>query len=108
MSIIFVTIDSCPEVWHWERRTNAYMALHLKIHISTIFCELERGKTGELIHRYRADLAEQKKRSLGGNRGRPKKTDDELAGIIRDRLRQAWSPEQISGRLRHEGMAMSW
>jgi len=94
------------EVWHWESRTVRYMAERLGVSPTTVWRELERGKTGELVHGYRADLAEKDRRTRVGDRGRPRKVTPELARLIEGALRAGWSPEQISGRLRYEGKAL--
>jgi len=93
------------EVWRWESKSLSYMASRLGVHPSTISRELKRGRTGWLAIGYRADLGESRRRDLGTKKGRWPKIRGELGKLIVALIKQDWSPEQISGRLKLEGRA---
>lgn len=72
-------------------------------HVSTISREIKRN-TGGRGYRYKqADTKAVERRAKAS--GVPKKLTPELIAIIETHLREEWSPEQISGRLKDEGIA---
>lgn len=97
---------SCAEreeiaVLRAQGHSRAEIARRLGRHRSTIGRELDRNTTGE--RGYRASTAQ----SASQRRARRPKTaklaaDTELRDHVQQRLRQCWSPEQISARLAEE------
>lgn len=73
--------------------------------VSTVSREISRN-TGLRGYRIKqADGLASERRSNAS--GTPKKLTEELKGRIDSRLREEWSPEQISGRLKHDGILIS-
>lgn len=73
---------------------------------STIYRELEKGKTDKYKQQYsvRAAEAETKRRRVKAHKQRVKlEPDTKLAEIIEEKLKSYWSPQQIEGRLRRQG-----
>jgi IS30 family transposase len=76
------------------------------VHPSTISRELKRGRGyyfGQFIFGYKCNLAEGRRRHVIKNRGRKSKINGELEKYVTSKIREGWSPEQISGRLKYEG-----
>ena len=81
------------------------IAAELNCHPSTIYRELKRNGCQD---DYRGEGAQQmsvERRSEASSIWR--KMTEEKWALVEDRLKQGWSPEQISGRLRREGVAMA-
>lgn len=91
------------EVLHWERRTQKEIAELLGVHRSTICRELKRGRTGTLGIGYMGYIGEKRRRIKAGLRGRKCVITGSLERQIVSCLKNGWSPEQISGRLKYEG-----
>lgn len=91
------------EVWHWERRSLKYIAERLGVHPSTITRERKRGGTGALKIGYMAYAGQKHRQVAVKRRGRKSKLTGDLLCYVLGRLREGWSPEQISGRLKLEG-----
>lgn len=72
---------------------------------STISREIARNTGGRGYRFKQADEKAKYRRSAASKV--PKKLTEEMQGIIRERLLEDWSPEQISGRLKLEGKAIS-
>ena len=74
-------------------------------HVSTISREINRN-TGDRGYRYKQanDKAIERRANASHT---PKKLTEALVAIIKERLMQGWSPEQISGRLKLEGTSIS-
>jgi transposase, IS30 family len=80
------------------KKSNAEIAALMNRHRSTIYRELERN--GDRLG-YRAERAQWLARRRRRRCHRPQKLRDiELRLYVNDRLRQAWSPDQIAGRMR--------
>ena len=82
------------------KKSKAEMARLMNRHRSTIYRELDRNCDPLGYHPDRADwLAKRRRRRCH----RPQKLRDlDLRLYVNDRLRQAWSPDQIAGRMRLE------
>jgi IS30 family transposase len=81
------------------------MASRLGVNRSTVSRELRRGHTSKDCSwgwGYRADLGEQRRRLWACKKGRRPKIVGDLAKLVVKLIRQDWSPEQISGRLKLE------
>lgn len=92
------------EALYWEYgRYHEKLAWKLGVHRSTVYRELRRGSTGWMHLGYRADFGEKRRRLLAKRKGRPSKIVGALERLVRSRLSEGWSPEQISGRLKLEG-----
>jgi IS30 family transposase len=92
------------EVLDFERERKKKIAKKLRVDVTTIRRELKRGnasKTG-WFDCYKADFAEKKARAGLKRRGRKRKIRGELEDYIKERLKDGWSPEQISGKLKRE------
>ena len=77
------------------------IAAELSVHPSTISRELRRGRGRR---GYRPKQAQEKARARQRRRSRPRIAAATWR-LVETLLRQQWSPEQIAGRLRHEGRA---
>ena len=77
----------------------------VKHHVSTISREIKRN-TGGRGYRYKQANAKAVERRSNASRT-PKKLTPELIARIEENLREEWSPEQISGRLKLEGIRIS-
>ncbi|KTC77263.1 helix-turn-helix domain-containing protein [Legionella bozemanae] len=75
----------------------AAIASHLGFHKSTIYRELERNSSRP---GYRADWASQQYLSRKFHHGFKRNKFPELKKVIIARLKEGWSPQQISGRLK--------
>lgn len=95
------------EVLHWERKSQAEIARRIGVHPSTISREMRRGDTGRpgtTIHiGYRGDIGETRRKLWNVKRGRPAKLVGALAKYVETKIKEGWSPEQISGRMKLEG-----
>ena len=81
------------------------IALAVGRHKSTISREISRNTGGR---GYRFKQADEKAQSRRSNASKvPKKLTEELQRTLREKLLEDWSPEQISGRLKLEGKAIS-
>lgn len=80
------------------------IAMLLSVHRSTIYRELERnsGTQGG----YRATYAQQFTNDRKERLSRPRKLDSLMEKQIQDGLKKRWSPEQICGYYRSQGMRM--
>jgi transposase, IS30 family len=75
------------------------IAKRLKFHKTTIYRELKRNGAIQLYCPYKAD---QKTSSRYKRSRNPYKLKGDLKSLVSKKLRQGWSPEQISGRLKSE------
>lgn len=81
------------------------IALSVGKHVSSISREVSRN-TGGCGYRFKqADNKAKERRSTVSQS--PKKLTERTKGVIRERLLEDWSPEQISGRMKLEGNAIS-
>lgn len=88
-----------------ERLTISAIGIIMKRSKSTISRELKRN-TEEVYKVYLPDTAEEKKRSRRGqSKGRFKQISSTTIEEIKQRLKQYHSPEQLSGRMKHEGLS---
>ena len=77
-----------------------HIAAHLGVHPSTICRELARN-SGERGYRFQqADRLATERRWLASSK--PKRMTPHVVAIIEEKIREKWSPEQISGRLKLE------
>lgn len=91
------------ELWKWESRSLKYMAECLGVSRSTISRELSRGMNHATHNGYRADLGERSRRLKSMKKGRKCLIVGTTADLVIEKLKEGWSPEQISGRLKLEG-----
>lgn len=92
--------DRCQIHALWKRGlSHAEIAWDLAVHRSTIWRELRRNSmsTGYYIHcaQEKADERQQRRRCF------PRKMTPKLVAFIEAKLKQGWSPQQISGWLKH-------
>jgi len=81
------------------------IALSVGVHVSTVSREIARN-TGGCGYRFnQADVMAQERRSTASRQ--PKKLVETTKEVIRNKLVEDWSPEQISGRLKLEGTCIS-
>src|SRR5215467_6932276 len=81
------------------------IATHLKIDPATISRELKRNTGGRGYRFQQADKLAKERRCLASSH--PKCMTPTNINIIRAKLREGWSPEQISGRLKREKIYVS-
>jgi len=81
------------------------IAKELKKNVSTISREIKRnsGQRGYRFHQADTSASERRSKACGV----PKKLTAELTIEIESKLKEDWSPEQISGRLKTEGIFIS-
>mgnify|MGYP002733146490 FL=1 len=94
MSYIHLTIEkqSQIEILRKERYSVRKIASLIGVHHSTVARELNRVE-GE----YSAIKAQQLATSKSANKGRPIKLTPPLAALIKSRLQQTWSSEELVG-----------
>lgn len=95
--------DRCQiEAWIAAKKSQVEIAKRLGFDKSTISRELKRNNLGSEVAQYRPKeaqvFADERKRRCR----RPERLRGELEQIVRNKLSQKWSPEQISGRLLRE------
>ncbi|MGA9314693.1 MAG: IS30 family transposase [Solirubrobacteraceae bacterium] len=81
------------------------IALSVDKNVSTISREIARNTGGRGSRFNQADKKAIERRSEASRA--PKKLTDELKEVIKEKLLEDWSPEQISGRLKQEGVTIS-
>ena len=80
--------------------SQAKVARRLKRHRSTIARELRRNRRRYPPMVYQAEWASEQARRRRRDKGeRSRKIQGELQALVEQKLRQSWSPEQVSGRL---------
>lgn len=85
--------------------SQAKIALHLGCSASTVSREIKRNTGGRGYRYQQADEMAQQRRSQASQQ--PKKMTAALTAHITTKLLKQWSPEQISGRLKREGLSIS-
>lgn len=88
------------------KKSMAFIALKLGVHRSTIYREVKRG---QVAHRYESANAHRRaqKRRQASAQNQPR-LSAEVWQIVKDRLREEWSPDEISQRLQVVGSVGSW
>ena len=96
MSNLRLEINWNVTAWHCQR---------IKKNVSTISREIKRnsGQRGYRFHQADTSASERRSKACGV----PKKLTAELTIEIESKLKEDWSPEQISGRLKTEGIFIS-
>lgn len=85
--------------WINEGRSNKWIAGQLKRDKTTIGREIKRNSLGEVYEPLHADAKAQRRKKRAWKAKHPLKNEKVFAYVI-DHLRDGWSPEQISGRLK--------
>ena len=89
------------EVYLNEGRSQYEIAQLLKVHRSTISREIR--KRGGIIREYTADFAQRDYEAVKRNCGIRSKMESPVIGsFVIEKIKQGWSPETISGRLKKE------
>lgn len=92
------------QLMHWERRSIREMAKELGRSPSSVSRELRRNFPPE-FHRYTPRLAHERALVKRKSRGRKERLKDEkIRSYVTKHLKTRWSPEQISGRMKKEGV----
>lgn len=81
------------------------IARKLNIAASTVNREIKRNTGGKSYRYTQADEKAKERRSRASRT--PKKMTPEFKALINERLEQGWSPEQIAGRFKLEGIFIS-
>lgn len=102
-----VTRDLRCQIYALKARGDSLNSIAKQVgkHVSTISRELNRntGKRG-----YRINQADNQARQRRGDASQaPKKLTKDILKIVDEKLYEEWSPEQISGRLKLEGIVIS-
>lgn len=96
------------EVLNAERKSKQEIADRLGCDVTTVWREYRRGTTSRsgymLDHCYGATKGEKQRVAGARRRGRKPKIVGKLAAYVREKIQLNWSPEQISGRLKLEGL----
>jgi transposase, IS30 family len=79
-----------------------HIARELGVALSTVCRERKRNRGKEGYNFQRLDKLVRKRWSVA--RSQPKRLTPDILWIIEGKLKEMWSPEQISGRLRKEGI----
>jgi len=85
--------------------TQKDIAIHLGVHPSTISRELNRNTGGNGYRFGQADRLARERRHTASST--PKSMTPSVVKIIEKKLQEKWSPEQIAGRLKLEGIYIS-
>jgi IS30 family transposase len=99
-----MTRDTRCQIYALKANGNSYhsIAKQLNVHVSTISREIKRN-TGNKGYRYsQADQKAKKRRKEASCK--LKKMTPHLKDRIKENLEKGWSPEQISGRFKEEGL----
>jgi len=88
-------------LYHTQRISNSEIARRLGREVSTIGRELKRNRWGEAYIAIHAQQRAQERASLVAHSKQPLKNGDVYA-YVTEQLREGWSPDQITGRLRKE------
>ena len=86
-----------------EKRSHREIADMLNKHHSTISREVKRNKG---LRGYRPKQAQEKSLLRHMNKPRYIKLTPDVQSLITENIKRDWSPEQIQGRLKHEGLPM--
>jgi IS30 family transposase len=86
-----------------EKRSHREIAVQLSKHHSTVSREVIRNKG---LRGYRPRQAQEKAQQKHQNRLRYRKLTERVQLLIAENIKLEWSPEQIQGRLRSEGLPM--
>lgn len=82
----------------WEKRSLRYIAQELRRSVSTISREIVRNRPGQQ-RQYTPRLAEERAMKKRSSRGREERLkSDDLRRYVVKKLKEGWSPEQISGK----------
>ena len=96
--------DQLQYMW-WERMSVRYMAKVLNRSPSSISRELRRNFPCQEYERYASRLAHDRALQSRQNRGRHDRLkNDTIRQYVITHLKEGWSPEQISGRLKLDGV----
>jgi transposase, IS30 family len=86
-----------------EKRSHREIATQINKHHSTVSNEVKRN-TG--LRGYRPRQAQEKAQQRLYNKHRHIKLTSEVQSLIAENIKHEWSPDQIQGRLRNEGLPM--
>ena len=79
------------------------IAQQIGVHKSTVFRELKRNST---TLNYYPKIAQQKTEKRAKEKHKKKKLTNDMKQIIKEKLKLNWSPEQVVGRCKKEGIEM--
>ena len=102
-AVFFIISYKKSCVSKWNLHGKSYIAEKLKVHESTIRREIKNNcdkRSGE----YNPELAQRKSEARMSSRNHFTKMDDAMTEKINLLLYEGWSPEQIHGRLKYEGV----
>lgn len=86
-----------------EKRSHRHIARLINRHHSTVSMEVKRN-TG--LRGYRPKQAQEKYQTRHQDRPRHRKLTSQVQSLIKSHIKHEWSPEQIQGRLRSEGLPL--
>ena len=86
-----------------EKRSHRKIAILINKHHSTVSNEVKRN-TG--LRGYRPKQAQEKTKLRDQNKSRFRKLTVDVQCLIAENIKHEWSPDQIKGRLRSEGLSM--
>jgi IS30 family transposase len=96
------------EVLNAERKSKQEIAERLGCDVTTVWREYRRGTTSKsgyfVDHCYAAANGEVSRRQAASRRGRKPKLTGQVLEYVLSRLKLKWSPEQISGRMKLDGV----
>ena len=87
-----------------EKRSHRDIAILINKHHSTVSNEVKRNRG---LRGYRPKQAQEKARKRIQNKTRYRKLTTDVQRLITETIQHEWSPDQIQGRLRSEGLPMS-
>ena len=86
-----------------EKRSHRDIAILINKHHSTVSNEVKRNRG---LRGYRPKQAQEKARKRIQNKTRYRKLTTDVQRLITETIQHEWSPDQIQGRLRSEGLPM--
>lgn len=96
------------EVLNAESKSKQEIADRLGCDVTTVWREYRRGTTSQsgyfIDHCYASANGERRRREFSRRRGRKSKIVDAVEKYVVKKIKLKWSPEQISGRMKVEGL----